>query len=197
MRNFFLLAVGILSPGIIMAAIFSWTDPSGNLIYGDTPPLGVTAKELNPPKLTVLEGFAERYESSSKGTKAKESSGKQLSKKSAASVYKALNVIAPKQGQAIRANDGDVSIALSIAPKLRVGDKIVFNLDGQEVKQGTTKIVTLTNLDRGTHVLTVSIIDRSSNNLITSDKVEFSVLRATVANKKPFNPYDNDQSLSQ
>ena len=190
MRNFLLLVAGVCSPGILMAAIFSWTDASGNLIFGDTPPQGVTAKPLTPPKLTVLEGFANRYKDTSVDKKDNTSKNRVVTQAPAVTVYKGLKVIAPKQGQAIRANDGDVSVALSFSPKLRQGDKIAFTLDGKELQQGVSKVTNMTNLDRGEHILTVSIIDKSSKKLISSENVKFSVLRAIATKKKPFNPYE-------
>jgi hypothetical protein len=190
MRNFLLLVAGVCSPGILMAAIFSWTDSSGNLIYGDSPPQGVTAKPLTPPKLTVLEGFANRYEDPTEVKKAKTAKNKAVVKAPVATIYKELKIIAPKQGQGIRANDGDVSVALSFSPKLQQGDKIVFTLDGKELMQGVSKVANMTNLDRGEHILTVSIVSKSSKKLITSEELKFSVLRAIATKKKPFNPYE-------
>jgi len=190
MRNFLLLVAGVCSPGILMAAIFSWTDASGNLIFGDNPPQGVAAKPLTPPKLTVLEGFANRYKDTSVDKKDNTSKNRVVTQASAVTIYKDLKVIAPKQGQAIRANDGDVSVALSFSPKLRQGDKIAFTLDGKELQQGVSKVTNMTNLDRGEHVLVVSIIDKSSKKLISSEDVKFSVLRAIATKKKPFNPYE-------
>ncbi|PWQ98810.1 DUF4124 domain-containing protein [Leucothrix arctica] len=192
MRNYLLLILGACAPSILMAGMFSWTDKSGNLVFGDTPPQGVTAIPLNPPKLTVLEGFADRYQAAETEMKAKPPASRAVVSKPKVVVYEQLNVIAPKQSQAIRANDGDVSVALSFSPKLRPGDKIVFNLDGKEVLTGTSKVANMTNLDRGSHTLTVSIINRLSRKLISSEAIKFVVLRSTTLNKKPLNPYASE-----
>ena len=192
MRNYLLLILGACAPGILMAGMFSWTDKSGNIVFGDTPPQGVTATALTPPKLTVLEGFGDRYQDTEDEVKTKPPASRATVNKPQVVVYEKLNVIAPKQGQAIRANDGDVSVALSFSPKLRPGDKVVFNLDGKEVRTGTSKVVNMTNLDRGDHTLTVSIVNRLSRKLISSEAVRFVVLRSTSLNKKPLNPYASE-----
>ena len=193
MRNFLLLTLGMCSPGILLAAMFSWTDTAGNIVFGDTPPEGVTAKEISPPKLTVLEGFASRYDDGVETKpKSQPKTSREVEQRVEVSVYESLKVIAPKQDQAIRANDGDVSVALSFSPKLRTGHQITFTLDGKVVKKGTSKVANMTNLDRGSHVLLVSIVDQQSNQLISSELTKFVVLRNTALRKKPLNPYSTE-----
>ncbi|RVU83289.1 DUF4124 domain-containing protein [Leucothrix sargassi] len=184
MRKLSLLVIGLLSPSILMAAMYSWTDASGNLIFGDTPPQGVTAKEITPPKLTVLEGFATRYSSGGESSSAKPSTRAESTNLTVTAVYEQLRVIAPKQGQAIRANDGDVSAAVSFSPKLLANHQLMFVLDGQEVSRGGSKVANMANLDRGEHNLVVSIVDADSNVIISSENVQFSVLRASAIIRK-------------
>ena len=192
MRNFLLLVIGLSSPSILMAAIFSWTDQSGNTIYGDTPPQGVTAKSIDPPKLTILEGFGQRYDAPRVVTSSKPKSSDTEETSTETAQYESIKVIAPKQGQAIRANDGDVSFAISVSPKLKSGDNVIFTLDGAEVQRGALTVANMTNLDRGGHSLTVSVVDNTSSTLITSETINFSVLRASALKKAAFNPYSSE-----
>ena len=194
MRNLLMIAIAVTSQAVIAAgSIYSWTDESGNLIYGDTPPDNISAEVIDPPKLTVLEGFSTRYQTDSVTSSQPASTSAPKSNAPAKKVvYTELKVIAPKKDQAIRANDGDVSIALGLSPKLRPGDKIVISLDGKEFSRGTSRVANLSNLDRGEHTLIVSVVNRAARSLISSEAVTFNVLRNSALINKPYSPYPDD-----
>ena len=194
MRNLLLIAIAVTSQAVMAAGgIYSWTDESGNLIFGDSPPSTVSATPIDPPKLTVLEGFSSRYKtdpvSNEKETMASTPKSSEPGKKT---VYSEIKVIAPKKGQSIRANDGDVSVALTLSPKLRSGDRIVITLDGKEFSRSTSRVANLTNLDRGEHTLMVSVVNKAARTLVSSEIVTFNVLRNSALINKPYSPYPED-----
>ena len=92
--------------------------------------------------------------------------------------YKKLSVSNPADGSSIRSNSGNVSISVNSEPSLRSGHRILITMDGKELSKGTSKSVSLTNIDRGTHTITVSIVDSSSNTIISASST-FSILRAS------------------
>lgn len=192
MRNILLLALCAVMQTASAGGIYSWTDESGNLVFGDSPPDSVVAKPVDPPKLTVLENFSTRYNTSA-GVVNTRGTSNNAPKPATTDYYKSLNLIAPKPEQVIRANDGDVSVALAFSPKLRAGDNIVIKLDGVEKYRGSQRVANLSNLSRGTHQLDVSIVDRT-NTVLMSSGASFSVLRASALQKTPFNPYSTESN---
>ena len=205
MRNFLLIATLVSIHTTLSAGIFSWTDASGNVVYGDSPPDTVVAETVDPPKLTILEGFAGRYESPNKPSSRTESNNAvrnsigPAAPSNATEVknpYKTLSIIAPKAGQSIRANDGDVSVAMSTSPKLRVGDKVVIYLNNQEHSKVEARVANLSNLGRGEYQLSIEIQNGQGESLIKSDNISFNVIRnSVITNKnKPYNPYEADPS---
>jgi hypothetical protein len=194
MRNLLLIAIAVTSQAVIAAGgIYSWTDESGNVIYGDTPPDNISAKSIDPPKLTVLEGFSSRYKTEPVFDKQSTShSAPKNTQPDKKVIYTEMKVIAPKKDQSIRANDGDVSVALSLSPKLRAGDRIVISLDGKEYSRGTSRVANLTNLDRGEHTLMVSVVNKAARSLISSEEVIFNILRNSALINKPYSPYPED-----
>jgi len=200
-----LLATVLFTHATLSAAIFSWTDASGNIVYGDSPPDSAVAKSVAPPKLTILENFANRY--TDENTLSRRSGNTSLESNASQSKsgnkgrfvkapYTALKIIAPKADQLIRANDGDVSIALSTSPKLRAGDKVIIHLDGQLHSSIKSRVANLSGLERGEHKLMVEIKSASGESLLKSGEIRFNVLRNSVITnkKKPYNPYDGDPS---
>lgn len=204
MRKLLLIAVLLSIHTALSAGIFSWKDASGNIVYGDAPPDTVVAKPVAPPKLTILENFATRYDTqkdSSSRTLESNSSRKKNSvntpkKRVYKQPYKSISIIAPKADQSIRADDGDVSVALSTSPKLRDGDVVVIFLNGSEHSRATSRVANLSNLDRGEYQLSAEIRNSSGRLLKKSEEISFNVLKNSVlTNKnKPFNPYEVDPS---
>ncbi|PID46046.1 MAG: hypothetical protein CSB47_05895 [Proteobacteria bacterium] len=198
MRNFLLVAAAIISQAVMAAGgIYSWTDESGQLVFGDNPPDNVNARAIDPPELTVLEAFSSRYQPAPVLPKASKQQERAVTAAKKI-VYTELKVIAPKYDQAIRANDGDVSVAWSLSPKLRSGDKVVIKLDGQEVSDSTSRVANLTNLDRGEHTLSLSVVSAERQVLIAAEPIRFHVLRHSVLLNKPtFNPYEQAKPYEQ
>lgn len=205
MWKFLLIAVAFCTHSILSAGIFSWTDASGNVVYGDAPPDAVVAKPVAPPKLTILEGFANRYKEQSAPTKRNNTAARQKNrtivntwgaKSQQANPYTALKIIAPKADQSIRANDGDVSIAISMSPKLRGDDKVIIYLNGQQHSSIRSRVANLSNLDRGEYKLSLEIQNAAGEPLLKSAQQSFNVLRnSVITNKtKPYNPYADDPS---
>ena len=205
MRNFLLTAALLSLSSSAVAGIFSWTDASGNIVYGDSPPDTVAAKAVEPPKLTILENFANRYEDPNKPTKSTSNTAQSSQKVNANSAssrveitkpYTSLKIIAPKADQSIRANDGDVTIAISTEPKLRKGDTVLVYLNGVEAARSSTRVANLKGLDRGEHQLSLTIKNAAGNPMIQSEQISFYVAKnSVITNKnKPYNPYDDDPS---
>ena len=94
------------------------------------------------------------------------------------SSYTKLSVSNPADGSAIRSNNGDVSISIVLEPSLRSGHRILITMDGKELSNGLGQSVSLTNIDRGTHTVGASVIDSSSNAIISGSST-FSILRAS------------------
>lgn len=190
MRKFLLIATLLSIHTALSAGIFSWTDASGNIVYGDSPPDTVVAKSVEPPKLTILENFANRYESPNKSSslsKPTKTSNVAKSTNPQAGMrkrYEAVTIIAPKADQSIRANDGDVSVALVTSPKLQSGDKTVIFLNGQEHSTVKSSVGNLRNLDRGEYQLSIEIRNAVGKSLIKSDEISFNVVRKSVLTNK-------------
>ena len=94
------------------------------------------------------------------------------------SSYEKIFVSNPADGSAIRSNNGNVSISIVLEPSLRSGHRILITMDGKELSKGSGKSASVTNIDRGTHTVGASVIDSSSNAIISATST-FSILRST------------------
>jgi len=99
---------------------------------------------------------------------------------SAATTYTGFSITSPTNDQGVRANDGNVTVHLSLQPALRSGHTIVLSVSGEGSEStidsnGLT--VQLNNLSRGLHTVTATVVDKDGNDLITTGPVSFHVLR--------------------
>ncbi|MDH5407985.1 MAG: hypothetical protein OEY00_05190 [Gammaproteobacteria bacterium] len=95
-----------------------------------------------------------------------------------ASYYTSLKIISPEANSAIRNNAGNVTVKVQLSPALRKDTKhqIEYLLNGKVVKKGGLT-VTLSNVDRGAHLLQVRVVDAKGKVLISSCTVSFNLKR--------------------
>ncbi|MDO7667409.1 MAG: hypothetical protein MUQ39_03380, partial [Pseudomonadota bacterium] len=94
-----------------------------------------------------------------------------------------LVITSPSQNETIRENAGNITINSSITPSVNTdrGDKLIFTLDGQlnSVAQDATSY-TFTNVDRGSHIAVVSVVDKTGKVIKSSKSILFHLLRAVA-----------------
>ncbi len=91
-------------------------------------------------------------------------------------------ITSPTQNETVRENAGNVIITSLISPVLSVerADKLVFSLDGNlksTAQDGNS--YTFTNVDRGSHIAVVSVVDKSGKTIKSSKSILFHLQRAT------------------
>jgi hypothetical protein len=184
----------ILSQSVVYAdGMYKWKDVRGNLQFGDTPPPNANAKALDLPKITIIDNYANQWKPIKFEQAQTNKTPENENEVSNNSSYNKLSFLAPKQGQAIRANDGDVSAMISINPPLKKEHQLVFSIDGKALGKGKARTKNFSNLNRGNHTIVVKVIDNSGKTL-KSSSVGFNVLRTNGLNKTQSN---NTQNLPQ
>ncbi|APZ41922.1 hypothetical protein [Acidihalobacter ferrooxydans] len=99
-----------------------------------------------------------------------------------------IQILSPQDKQAIRANNGHVTVHLAIRPALAQGQTIRLYVDGQSAYAGHSLTIGLPNLDRGAHHAYAQVVSPGGDVLARSDTVTFYVLRHSILFKKPTVP---------
>ncbi len=161
----FSLLLVLMAPA--MAQIYKYTDDKGNTVYTNQPPDGVTADTVDlPPANTVN---IKTPEPPPPLPNEQSGQGQQQS-------YRSLSIGGIPDEQALRANNGTFVVNAQLDPPLRQGHQVRFLLDGEpQGKPSSGTVMQLNNVDRGTHVLEVEVLD--GDQVVLRAQEQFTVQR--------------------
>ncbi len=146
--------------------IYTWIDKYGNRIYSDQPREGAEVMELQkgtdytPPVSAEPDWSTMKPKVISTGDS-----------------YSHFEIASPANDATIRNNNGVFQVALDIRPKLVKGHRIKLEVDGAAVA-GSSQIISLTNIDRGTHTLIAYILSTDNAVMATTKPVIVHLHRA-------------------
>lgn len=96
--------------------------------------------------------------------------------------YQLLRIIVPEPDATIRANDGKLIVSVTSDPGLLPGHLYRLLLDGKPTGEpGRSPVFPLDNIDRGTHQLSVEIIDTLGRTMEQTPAQPFHMFRAAFA----------------
>jgi len=157
------------------ATLYKWKDADGTVHFSDQPQAGAEKVEVHdiqtvPAAKLPAPGTPE--------------------KKAAVPHYDSVSIVSPANEATLHDNTGNISVSVQVTPPLRtdLGHKLELSLDG--VPQGAAGMATqfsLSNVDRGTHNLQASVLDKDGHTLASGSSVFYlhrhSILTAPNAPK--------------
>ncbi|MBT2341741.1 MULTISPECIES: DUF4124 domain-containing protein [Pseudomonas] len=174
-----LLALGLALaalPGV--AQVYTYVDAQGNRVFTDQPRPGNAKKVQLPP--------GNRMPTPTKGTTlapAKEAPPEPLFH------YEMLRLLIPEPDATIRSSEGELIASVTSEPGLRKGHRYRLLLDGQPTgAPGSSPVFALSNIDRGTHHLSVEILDEQDRIVERTPNQPFHMQRISLAQKRRTKP---------
>lgn len=174
-----LLSVTLLSALFCLSAsaeVYTYIDKEGNRVFTDQPPRG-NAQKLQLAPINSQPGspngvrmppplYAPATPELPPGPPA----------------YQLLRIIVPEPDATVRANDGALIVSATSDPVLLPGHLYRLLLDGKPVGEpGRSPVFPLNNIDRGTHQLSVEIIDTLGRTIEQTPSQPFHMFRVSVA----------------
>lgn len=160
----------------VNAELFKWKDAEGNLIYSDQPPPGHIKEDAKVDKESLPDIISlPAVEASSTAIQPKSSKNSNKS----GNIYQNLAIVQPVHDTSVRENSGKVHITVQVGPENFVerGHKLIIYLDGKEVSKGEQTSVMVDNVDRGTHTVKASIINRAGQSIKETGITSFTLHR--------------------
>ena len=156
--------------------MYKWVDQEGNISYSDQPPFK-GAETLEAPALTTTPTIPVTENKSA--TASKET-------KEEVTKYSYLKITSPENQGTIRNNEGNFTISITVKPPLNVkqGHYFSVSLDGSMIHDKlTSSSASMSNIDRGTHKLSVTIKNKSGK-ILRKSKITTIHLHRQIAIKK-------------
>lgn len=174
-----LLITMLVSPSDAHARIYKTVDKDGNVVFTDVPPKDKSkAVEIDAANVyTPPPAVAPKRTGSDQAT----IDAEELEElEEPVGAYSRLQIVTPEADQAVRENAGNLNVVVSLSPPLVASHQVQILLDGNVLATNAGTTLRLSNVDRGTHVLTAQIVDTRGNTLITSDPTSFHMQRISV-----------------
>jgi hypothetical protein len=165
-KRIFLLFL-IFACATASAQVFRRTGPDGQVHFSDQPGPDAEQVDVTPAQTISLPAVPAQTDATEQ-------------QEDATSSYTEFTIISPTSEQAVRANDGNVTVQLSLQPELMTGHTIALKIDGEDgvaINTGDGLTVELSNLSRGLHSVEATVLDPEGNELIQTGAVSFNVLR--------------------
>ncbi len=151
--------------------VYTWIDKNGNRIYSDKPQEG--AEELKISK-------SSEYTAPSMDTPSASDWNKMKPKViSTADRYTHFEIASPGNDATIRNNTGSFQVALDIRPKLAKNHRVKLEMDGKEV-MASGQIITLNNIERGSHTLVAYILSAENSIMATTQPITVHLHRNII-----------------
>ena len=170
MRILLLIIYFCLSLPILAKDVYRTVDDQGNVVFSDTPVEG--AEKIRVDEIqTIAPDEVPKFV--------------YTPPPEVVETYSKLEIVSPENDSVIQSDEGNVTVSAVLEPalNLRAGHYLVLYLDGNEAASGTSPQFILSNIERGTHILDIAVVDQSGNQVINSPTVSFTRYQHSVLHK--------------
>ncbi|WP_397457762.1 DUF4124 domain-containing protein [Pseudomonas asplenii] len=181
MSRAFLRALGLASTLIhlpAVAEVYTYIDSQGNRVFTDQPHKGATRVPLAP---------SNRMSANPHRPTAKPAT----SQASTAPIfhYQMVRILVPDPDATVRSAEGNLIVSVTSDPGLQTGHGYRLLLDGKPTgAAGTSPVFALENIDRGTHQLSVEILDEQGRIAERTANQPFHMVRMSLSQKRQAQP---------
>ncbi|HTE43041.1 MAG TPA: DUF4124 domain-containing protein [Steroidobacteraceae bacterium] len=168
--------LAILATSASAQGVWKWVDKNGVTHYSDQPTPGAKRIDLNTVQTyDAQEAAIPPSTSSTSDAPAKAAPRAPIA-------YELVEIQKPVQDQSIIATGGQVQIAVRIEPGVQAGHRVKIEMDGKVISQpdSAATALDLTEVPRGAHTLTASVVTTTGEVLKQSDAVTFHVIQPTT-----------------
>jgi hypothetical protein len=176
-KSWLLIACLIVLPA--SAEVFTYVDAQGNRVFTDQP--GTSNAKRVP--LATSNRMAAHPTGAAAAMTGKKSAAKPLFR------YDMLRVLIPEPDATVRSSAGELIVSVTSEPGLQRGHRLRLLLDGQPTAEpGISPVFPLSNVDRGSHHLSVEIIDEQGRTVERTANQPFHMVRISLAQKRQVKP---------
>ncbi|MBV4487685.1 DUF4124 domain-containing protein [Pseudomonas sp. SWRI153] len=103
--------------------------------------------------------------------------------------YDMLRILIPEPDATLRSSAGELIVSVTSEPGLQSGHRYRLLLDGKATGEpGASPVFALRNIDRGSHNLSIEILDETGRTVERTANQPFHMLRISLAQKRQVKP---------
>ncbi len=173
------LLIACLTSLPVSAEVFTYIDAQGNRVFTDQP------GSRNAKRVPL----APSNRMSANPTGAAPAAVEKTPKAKPPLHYNMLRLLIPEPDATVRSTAGEVIVTATSEPGLQRGHRYRLLLDGQPTGEpGPSPVFALSDIDRGTHNLSVEIVDEQGRTVERTANQPFHMLRISLAQKRQVKP---------
>lgn len=177
-----LICVLMLIGHSAVAEVYTYIDAEGNRVFTDQPHKNAKKVDIAPSNQ-----IRSAPKKPSQASSAKPKPGPLFH-------YQLLRILAPEPDSAIRDIQGNLIVTVTNDPELQPGHVYRLLLDGKVYGDaGRSPVFPLTNIDRGTHQLSIEIVDQYGRVAERTPNQPFHMMRISLAQKRLANPCKTEE----
>ncbi|HEY0289576.1 MAG TPA: DUF4124 domain-containing protein [Pseudomonas sp.] len=164
----------------VLADVYTYIDAQGNRVYTDQPRRNASKVDIAPSNNMALP---------------LKKAPPQPTKQTIPALfrYQLLRILAPEPDAAIRDMQGNLIVTVTNDPALQPGHSYRLLLDGKPYSEsGRSPVFPMTNIDRGTHQLSIEIVDQYGRVAERTPNQPFHMFRISLAQKRLAQPCKNE-----
>lgn len=156
---------------IAQAEVYKSTDANGNVTYTDQPDKSTKPVDVRSPNSIPAVKTPEREKSQVDSSSTAEEKV----------TYRSLRIIEPANDSSVPHGPGDFIVRANSKPKLAKNHALQLFMDGEAYGEANSSgSFALTNIDRGTHKLKVSVVNAAGKPLKNSKSIKVHVFRPSI-----------------
>lgn len=168
-----------------LAEVYMYIDGEGNRVFTDQPHRN--AKKVDIAPSNRLSQPDQTIRKPPRASSAKATPGPIFH-------YQLLRILAPEPDATIRDIQGNLNVTVSNNPELQPGHAYRLLVDSKPYgESGRSPVFPLTNIDRGTHQLSIEIVDQYGRVVERTPNQPFHMMRISLAQKRLANPCKPDE----
>jgi len=174
MRILLFTLMSALCTAALAATVYKWTDEDGIVHFSDQPHENAQKVELKAPQTYSA-------------PKTPNVPSPRIAPQKAAPAYQSCAISQPTPDQ-VYMNTSTVTAGVTSQPAVRLGDRAIVTMDGQQVPgvPANGGQFTISPVDRGTHSIQMIIQDSAGKTVCSSNAVTFHVHQPSI--QAPLNP---------
>ncbi len=174
----FVLAILLLSNGVVADEIYRWETPDGTTVYSDKPQADVHATKIEQRLAPTIHLPSVKISDIPKKVTPPSSLA-----------YQSIEITSPQNETAFPTPPSAVFVAVSIKPELQLNHKIVFLKDGSPIAApSVSPSASITELYRGSHTLQAQVVDAAGKAVISSKLITIYVQQPSLLLRKNNSP---------